>query len=301
MEGPFCPWLDDQQKIESKDPDVIHPPAASRRLPQAPPSSPLSDRRRGPSLPLPAAILQRPKGYPPGTRVWAPSAGARPAPSATRAPACVNPKQAIVSPIAQEQERAKRGAMAAIGLPPGILFAPKDKVVYLLPCLLGWLLPADGLILDDDPLSASSQELLERNGHKKEAFFFVEGQSRCGKGTQQKGTCAGGGWWEGQKTCAKGDKLHVPDGSEAAWRKKALKFHCGSGSGKKESAGWVMYEYAVNPPPGDLARSPLRLCHIRLSSYGRKQSCGSLARRPFSCVHRFGGIFIQVNRADAEI
>nr|TKW25266.1 hypothetical protein SEVIR_3G107200v2 [Setaria viridis] len=215
-----------------------------------------------------------------GTRVWAPSAGARPAPSATQAPACVNPKQAIASPIAQEQERAKRSAMAAIELPPGILFAPEDKVV---------LLPADGLILDDDPLSASSQELLERNGHKKEAFFFVEGQPRCGKGTQQKGTCTGGGWWEGQKTCAEGDTS--PDSSEAAWRKKALKFHCGSGGGKKESTGWVMYEYAVNPTPPPLGGSG-PIAHIRLSSYDRKQSRGSLARRPFSSVHRFGGIFI---------
>nr|TKW39235.1 hypothetical protein SEVIR_1G165700v2 [Setaria viridis] len=163
--------------------------------------------------------------------------------------------------------------MAATGLPPGILFAPEDEVAvehYLLPRLLGWPLPADGLILDDDPLSAPPQELLERNGRKEEAFFFAEGQPRCGKGTQQKRTCAGGGWWEGQKTCAEGDKLRVPGGGEAAWRKKALNFHCGGG-GKKGSTGWVMHEYAVTAPE-DLARSPLRLCHIRLSSYGRKQS-----------------------------
>uniref|UniRef100_K3YY98 NAC domain-containing protein n=1 Tax=Setaria italica TaxID=4555 RepID=K3YY98_SETIT len=165
--------------------------------------------------------------------------------------------------------------MAAAGLPPGILFAPEDEVAvghYLLPRLLGWPLPVDGLVLDDDPLSAPPQELLERNGRKEEAFFFAEGQARCRKGTRQKRTCAGGGWWEGQKTCAEGDKLHVPGGGgeEAAWRKKALNFHC-SGAGKKGSTGWVMHEYAVTAPE-DLARSPLRLYHIRLSSYGRKQS-----------------------------
>ncbi|CAN6231942.1 unnamed protein product [Urochloa humidicola] len=164
--------------------------------------------------------------------------------------------------------------MAAAGFPPGILFAPEDEVAvehYLLPRLLGLPLPADCLILDDDPLSAPPAELLERNGRKEEAFFFAEGQARCGKGTRQKRTCAGGGWWEGQKTCAEGDKLRVPGGGggEAAWRKKALNFH--SGGGGKGSTGWVMHEYAVTAP-ADLAQSPLRLYHIRLSSYGRKQS-----------------------------
>jgi len=164
--------------------------------------------------------------------------------------------------------------MAAAGLPPGLLFAHEDEVAvehYLLPRLLGWALPFDGLVLDDDPLSAPPRELLERNGRREEAFFFAEGQARCGKGTRQKRTCAGGGWWEGQKTCAEGDKLRVPGGGgEAAWRKKALNFHCG-GAGNKGSTGWVMHEYAVTAPE-DLARSPLRLYHIRLSSYGRKQS-----------------------------
>ncbi|CAM0145809.1 unnamed protein product [Urochloa decumbens] len=166
---------------------------------------------------------------------------------------------------------------AAAGLPPGILFAPEDEVAvehYLLPRLLGLPLPADGLVLDDDPLSAPPAELLERNGRKEEAFFFAEGQARCAKGTRQKRTCAGGGWWEGQKTCAEGDKLRIPGGGggdEAAWRKKALNFHSGGGGGSKGSTGWVMHEYAVTAP-ADLARSPLRLCHIRLSSYGRKQS-----------------------------
>ncbi|PUZ75967.1 hypothetical protein GQ55_1G252800 [Panicum hallii var. hallii] len=167
-------------------------------------------------------------------------------------------------------------AACVAGLPPGLLFAPEDEVAvehYLLPRLLGWQLPVDGLILDDDPLSAPPRELLERNGRGEEAFFFAEGQARCGKGTRQKRTCAGGGWWEGQKTCAEGDKLRVPGGGggrEAAWRKKALNFHCG-GAGRKGSTGWVMHEYAITAPE-DLARSPLRLYHIRLSSYGRKQS-----------------------------
>jgi hypothetical protein len=46
--------------------------------------------------------------------------------------------------------------MAAVGLPPGILFSPEDEVVvghYLLPCLLGWPLSVDSLVIDDDPLS----------------------------------------------------------------------------------------------------------------------------------------------------
>ncbi|OEL26736.1 hypothetical protein BAE44_0012245 [Dichanthelium oligosanthes] len=170
-------------------------------------------------------------------------------------------------------------AACAAGLPPGILFAPEDEVAvghYLLPRLLGWQLPIDGLILNDDPLSAPPQELLERNGRKEEAFFFAEGQARCGKGTRQKRTCAGGGWWEGQKTSAERDKLRIPGGGgkEAAWRKKALNFHCGGGAGgKKGSTGWVMHEYSVTAPE-DLARSPLRLYHIRLSSFGRKQIGG---------------------------
>jgi len=163
--------------------------------------------------------------------------------------------------------------MAAAGLPPGLLFAPEDEVAvehYLLPRLLGWALPFDGLVLDDDPLSAPPRELLERNGRREEAFFFAEGKARCGKGSRQKRTCAGGGWWEGQKTCAEGNKLRVPGGGEeAAWRKKALNFH--GGGGEKGSTGWVMHEYAVTAPK-DLARSPLRLYHIRRSSYGRKQS-----------------------------
>jgi hypothetical protein len=178
-------------------------------------------------------------------------------------------------------------AACAPGLPPGILFSPEDEVAvghYLLPRLQGWPLPIDGLILDDDPLSAPPWELLERNGRKEQAFFFAEGQARCGKGTRQRRTCAGGGWWEGQKTCAEGDKLRVPGCGgggmlEAAWRKKAFNFHSGSGGGDgKRSTGWVMHEYAVTGPE-DLARSPLRLYHIRLSSYGRKQ-CGAMELPP---------------------
>ena len=161
-------------------------------------------------------------------------------------------------------------------LPACFVFAPEDEVAveyYLIPRLLGVRPVIDGLILEDDPLSAPPWELLERNGRKEEAFFLAQGQARCGKGTRQKRTCAGGGWWEGQKTCAEGKGLRVPGGgggTEAAWRKKALNFH-GGGGGEKGSTGWVMHEYAVTAPE-DLARSPLRLYHIRRSSYGRKQS-----------------------------
>jgi hypothetical protein len=166
-------------------------------------------------------------------------------------------------------------ALRMADLPAGFVFAPEDEVAveyYLLPRLLGWQhLGIDGLILEDDPLSAPPWILLERNGREEEAFFLAEGQARCGKGARQKRTCAGGGWWEGQKTSGEGDKLSVPGGGgrEAAWRKKALNFH--GGGGEKGSTGWVMHEYAVTAPE-DLAQSPLRLYHIRRSCYGRKQS-----------------------------
>jgi hypothetical protein len=164
-------------------------------------------------------------------------------------------------------------ALRMADLPAGFVFAPEDEVAveyYLLPRLLGsQQLRIDGLILEDDPLSAPPWVLLERNGRNEEAFFLAEGQARCGKGARQKRTCAGGGWWEGQKTSAEGNKLSIPGGKEAAWRKKALNFH--GGGGEKGSTGWVMHEYAVTAPE-DLARSSLRLYHIRRSSYGRKQS-----------------------------
>ncbi|KAJ1288378.1 hypothetical protein BS78_02G085200 [Paspalum vaginatum] len=130
---------------------------------------------------------------------------------------------------------------------PGFAFGPSDEVAvgcYLLPRLLGWPFPVqiDGMIVEDDPLSAPPWELLERNGRKEDAFFFAEGQARDGKGSRQKRTCAGGGWWEGQKTSAEGDKMPVLDGSgrEAAWRKKVFNFH-GGGDAKKGSMGWVMH------------------------------------------------------------
>ncbi|KAJ1288276.1 hypothetical protein BS78_02G078400 [Paspalum vaginatum] len=161
---------------------------------------------------------------------------------------------------------------------PGFAFGPSDEVAvryYLIPRLLGRpvLVQIQGVIIDDDPLSAPPWELLERNGRKDEAFFFAEGQARDGKGSRQKRTCAGGGWWEGQKTSAEGDKMPVPDGSgrEAAWRKKVFNFHGGGGDGKKGSMGWVMHEYAVTAPE-DLAQSRLRLYRVRTSSHARKLS-----------------------------
>ena len=133
-------------------------------------------------------------------------------------------------------------ALGVAELPACFVFAPEDEVAveyYLIPGLLGLRPVIDGLILEDDPLSAPPWELLERNGRKEEAFLLAEGQARCGKGTRQKRTCAGGGSWEGQKTCAEGNRLRVPGGgTEAAWRKKALNFHGGGGGGgEKGSTG----------------------------------------------------------------
>ena len=120
-------------------------------------------------------------------------------------------------------------ALGVAELPACLVFAPEDEVAveyYLIPRLLGWPPQMDGLILEDDPLSVPPWELLERNGPKEEAFFLAEGQARCGKGTRQKRTCAGGGWWEGQKTCAEGNKLRFPGGGgdkEAAWARGTRK------------------------------------------------------------------------------
>jgi hypothetical protein len=180
-------------------------------------------------------------------------------------------------------------ALRIADLPTSFVFAPDDEVAveyYLLPRLLGLQqLRIDDLILEDDPLSSPSWALLERNGRKEEAFFFAEGQARCGKGVRQKRTCAGGGWWEGQKMSAEGS---VPGGGgrEAAWQKKALNFH--GGGGEKGSTGWVMHEYAVTSLE-NLARSPLRLYHIRRSCYGRKQSGAMEVPRALRFPPRRGG------------
>ncbi|RLN17290.1 hypothetical protein C2845_PM02G39620 [Panicum miliaceum] len=100
-----------------------------------------------------------------------------------------------------------------LGLPPSFLFAPKDGDViahYLLPRILGQPLPLDGLILDDDALSAPPWELLERNRRREGAFFFALDQVKSSNGSRQKCTCAGVGFWNRERTCIDGKKLRVP-------------------------------------------------------------------------------------------
>jgi hypothetical protein len=179
--------------------------------------------------------------------------------------------------------RKQSGAMEvprALGFPPGFLFALEDGDIvahYLLPRVLGQPLPIDGLILDDDPLSAPPWELLERNGCKDDAFFFALGQAKSSKGSRQKRTCVGGGFWNGERMCIDGEKLRVPGlcgaGAEVAWRKRSLSFQEG---GEKGSTGWVMHEYAITAPD-HLAVLQLRLCRIRFSGHGKKRKRGDAA------------------------
>ncbi|RLN39777.1 hypothetical protein C2845_PM01G20470 [Panicum miliaceum] len=51
---------------------------------------------------------------------------------------------------------------------------------YRLPRVLGQPLLLDGLILDDDSLSAPPWEFLERNGRREDAFFFALHQPAAG-------------------------------------------------------------------------------------------------------------------------
>ncbi|KAF0924791.1 hypothetical protein E2562_014898 [Oryza meyeriana var. granulata] len=119
-------------------------------------------------------------------------------------------------------------AAGADGLLPGLKFDPRDDELvarYLLWRLQGQPLPLDGVILDDDPLSAPPWKLLEEHGRGVEAFFFADARAKNGKRSQQKRTVEGGGFWQGQHMCVDGEKLRVPDGGgveEIAWRKAAV-------------------------------------------------------------------------------
>jgi hypothetical protein len=159
-----------------------------------------------------------------------------------------------------------------LGFLPGFVFAPEDSDVvvhYLLPRMLGQPLPLDGLILDDDPLSAPPWELLERNGRREDAFFFALGQAKSSKGSRQKRTCAGGGFWNGEKTCVDGERLRVPGGTaEVAWRKKALSFQEGGGE-KGGSTGWVMHENAITAPDHLAVSHPVQRPRQEAEAEGR--------------------------------
>uniref|UniRef100_A0A8R7UD08 NAC domain-containing protein n=1 Tax=Triticum urartu TaxID=4572 RepID=A0A8R7UD08_TRIUA len=114
-----------------------------------------------------------------------------------------------------------------LGLTRGYKLQPHDDEVveyYLLRRLLGRELTLEGIILEDDPLSAPPWELLNRHGREDDAFFFAHGQTIDGKGSRNKRTCAGGGCWEGQKVIVDDKQLIVPDsGMEITWKKYHLK------------------------------------------------------------------------------
>ncbi|KAG8055258.1 hypothetical protein GUJ93_ZPchr0001g31105 [Zizania palustris] len=100
------------------------------------------------------------------------------------------------------------------------------KLTLLLPRVQRQPLPLDGIIIEDDPLSASPWELLDRHGRNDDAFFFAPAQGGSGKGGRQKRTCVGGGCWMGQKVSTTGKKLRVPVGdveTEIVWKKYMLK------------------------------------------------------------------------------
>ncbi|XP_052163074.1 NAC domain-containing protein 77-like [Oryza glaberrima] len=168
------------------------------------------------------------------------------------------------------------GGGGADGLPPGLRFDPTDGELvsrFLLRRLQGKPLPLNGVILEADPLSVPPWKLLAEHGRGDEGFFFAEARAKNGKGSRQKRTVEGGGLWQGQRVCADGEKLLVPDGGgggvevEIVWRKYLLSFFA---EGERGSSGWVMHEYAVTSP-AELAASPIRLYRVRFSGHGKKR------------------------------
>uniref|UniRef100_A0A0D3GPI2 NAC domain-containing protein n=1 Tax=Oryza barthii TaxID=65489 RepID=A0A0D3GPI2_9ORYZ len=168
------------------------------------------------------------------------------------------------------------GGGGADGLPPGLRFDPTDGELvsrFLLRRLQGKPLPLNGVILEADPLSVPPWKLLAEHGRGDEGFFFAEARAKNGKGSRQKRTVEGGGLWQGQRVCADGEKLLVPDGGgggvevEIVWRKYLLSFFA---EGERGSSGWVMHEYAVTSP-AELASSTMRLYRVRFSGHGKKR------------------------------
>uniref|UniRef100_A0A0D9WWJ7 NAC domain-containing protein n=1 Tax=Leersia perrieri TaxID=77586 RepID=A0A0D9WWJ7_9ORYZ len=164
-------------------------------------------------------------------------------------------------------------AAAADSLPPGLKFDPSDGDLvggYLLARIQGNPLPLDGVILNADPLSSPPWRLLADHGRRgDEAFFFGKARAKNGKGSRQKRTVEGGGFWQGQRMVVDGERLLVPDsgGLEIAWRKYVLSFLA---DGEKGSSGWVMHEYAITAP-AEVASSATRLYRIRFSGHGKKR------------------------------
>uniref|UniRef100_A0A0D9WWJ4 NAC domain-containing protein n=1 Tax=Leersia perrieri TaxID=77586 RepID=A0A0D9WWJ4_9ORYZ len=140
---------------------------------------------------------------------------------------------------------------------------------YLLARIQGKPLPLDGVTLEADPLSSPPWRLLAEHGRGDEAFFFADVRAKNGKGSRQRRTVEGGGYWQGQRMAVDGERLLVPDGGalEIRWRKYVLSFFA---DGEKGSSGWVMHEYAITSP-ADLASSATRLYRIRFSGHGKKR------------------------------
>ncbi|KAF7013790.1 hypothetical protein CFC21_027840 [Triticum aestivum] len=182
-----------------------------------------------------------------------------------------------------------------LGLTRGYKLEPLDEEAveyYLLRRLLGQELPLEGIILEDDPLSAPPWELLNKHEREDDAFFFAYGQTIDSKESRNKRTCAGGGCWEGQKVVVDDKELIVPDsGMEITWKKYQLNFHK---DGEKGSTGWVMHEYSVTAPP-DLASSSLRLYRILFSGHGKKRK-----REPDDYGHDDSGERAATRQAIAE-
>ncbi|KAM0881834.1 hypothetical protein ACQ4PT_032693 [Festuca glaucescens] len=139
-----------------------------------------------------------------------------------------------------------------LGLLSGFKFDPDDDELveqYLLRRILGQQLPLEGVICEDDPLSATPWELLKKHKREDDAFFFADVQTKHDKGSRQKRTCVDeGGCWEGQKAPVDGERLRVAGSGtdEITWKKYMLNFH--------HHGGWVMHEYSITSPK-DLASS----------------------------------------------
>ncbi|CAM0875251.1 unnamed protein product [Alopecurus aequalis] len=152
------------------------------------------------------------------------------------------------------------------GLTAGFKFEPDDEEVigiFLLPRLRGEPLPLEGVVIDDEPLSAPPWKLFSRNGRDKanSAYFFAPGDAANSRKVR---SCAGVGTWVWQNREETG-KLRIGD-EIFAWEKVRFNFHLGSR--RSGSTGWVMLEYSVDGP-GDCAS--FKVCHISFTGHGQKR------------------------------
>ncbi|KAL5211593.1 hypothetical protein ABZP36_022440 [Zizania latifolia] len=157
-------------------------------------------------------------------------------------------------------------AAASQGISPGFKFSPSDDELvklFLLPYLLRQPLPADGLVVVDDPYKAPPWSLLQRNDREMEddGYFLAP---VAGEGRQAR-VVEGGGKWITQRVEGNGELL--VDGMAIEWQKMRLNFHYGEG--RSGSTGWVMHEYAVVKPPGIGASH--RASYIAFTGHGEKR------------------------------